>query len=187
MGKSRPGSKKASPIVLWITGLPGSGKSTYADAVRKSRPEFIVLRMDELRKIATPAPSYSDGEREILYRSLVFTAKALSEAGHPVIIDATGHRRKWRALARKLMPGFVEVYLECPVGVCMERERRRLKRHAAPRGVYEKGRAGWPVPGLAVPYEKPLSPDVKIQTDALGPDEGLETINKLLKDRRCLK
>ena len=81
-------------IVVWLTGLPGSGKSTVAEAVRNRRPDTVILRMDELRKIVTPQPAYSDAERELVYRSLVYAAKIVSELGRNVIIDATGNRTR---------------------------------------------------------------------------------------------
>jgi len=45
-----------SGMAVWITGLPGSGKSTIADALKESHPDFVVLRMDDLRKTVTPEP-----------------------------------------------------------------------------------------------------------------------------------
>jgi adenylylsulfate kinase len=109
-------------FVMWITGLPGSGKSTIALAV--------------------------DQEREHVYRALVYTGKTLYELGHQVIMDATGNRKSWRQLARELIPEFYEIYLKCPVEICIKRERTRLDSHAAPTMIYEKGKAGWPVPGI---------------------------------------
>ena len=68
-----------SGIAVWITGLPGSGKSTVADEMKKSNPAFIILRMDELRKIVTPDPTYSESERDMVYRSLVYLSIKLTE------------------------------------------------------------------------------------------------------------
>lgn len=150
---------------MWITGLPGSGKSTVADAFEKTHPEFIILRMDELRRVVTPEPTYSDSERETVYRALVYLAKMLTELGHDVIIDATGNLRRWRELARQLIPKYIEVYLRCPIELCMKRERQRLETHEAPKDIYKKGAEGWPVPGINVPYEEPLNPEVVIDTD----------------------
>jgi len=154
-----------SGVAIWITGLPGSGKSTVADEIKKLQPEFILLRMDELRKIVTPKPTYSDFEREMIYRALVYLAVKLTEAGHDVIIDATGSLRKWRDLARQLIPRFAEAYLKCPIKICMEREKDRVNTREAPRDIYKKGAAGSPVPGVTVPYEEPLNPEILIDTD----------------------
>ncbi|MBI4689873.1 MAG: adenylyl-sulfate kinase [Nitrospirae bacterium] len=171
-------------IVLWITGLPGSGKSTIAAGIKKTYPEFIVLRMDEFRRIVTPKPIYSDTERDIVYRSLVYLAKILAEQGHSVIIDATGNLRKWRTLARKLIPGYGEIYLKCPIEVCMERERKRLKTHKAPKGIYKKGTLGWPVPGVSVPYEEPRNPELIIDTAIVPLQKSIKLIKKLITDNR---
>lgn len=170
------------PWVIWITGLPGSGKSTIAEAVKKKFPDAVILRMDELRKVVTPEPTYSDTEREYAYRSLVFTAKTLYEVGHNVIIDATGNRKSWRNLARELIPDFLEIYLKCPVELCMEREKTRVETYKAPKEIYEKGKKGWPVPGINVPYEESERPEIVINTDEESPADAAEKIVTRLKN-----
>jgi adenylylsulfate kinase len=165
-----------SGIALWITGLPGSGKSTVADALKNTHPEFTILRMDELRKVVTPEPTYSDSEREIVYRALVFLAKKLTELGHHVAIDATGNLRRWRDLARGIIPKYIEVYLRCPLELCMKREKLRLERREAPKDIYKKGTEGWPVPGMVVPYEEPLSPEIVIDTDKTSLQDSIAKI-----------
>jgi len=165
-------------MALWITGLPGSGKSTIADAIKALHPDFVILRMDDLRKTVTPEPTYSDAEREITYRSLVYFAKKLTELGHNVIIDATGNMRRWRDLARKLLPRYAEIYLKCPIEECIHRERQREGTHGAPRDIYKKGEKGWPVPGMNVPYEEPLSPEIIIHTGQATVRETVELIDQ---------
>ncbi len=167
--------------VIWITGLPGSGKSTIALAVKEKIPDTVILRIDELRKIVTPEPTYSDEEREYVYRVLVFTAKTLYELGHNVIIDATGNRKSWRELARNLIPDFFEVYLKCSVELCIEREKTRIDTHAAPPKIYEKGKKGWPVPGINVPYEEPEKPEIIVDTEKETPAIAAGKILKILK------
>jgi adenylylsulfate kinase len=103
---------------IWITGLPGSGKSVLARAAAaelhaRGRP-VTILEMDAIRKIVTPSPTYSDLEREAVYRILAVMAARLVDAGVPVIVDATAHRRRWREFARGLIPRFAEVQLQCP-------------------------------------------------------------------------
>lgn len=169
-------------MALWITGLPGSGKSSVSDGIKALHPEFVILRMDELRKIVTPEPDYSDSEREIVYRSLVYFAKELSDLGHTVIIDATGNMRRWRELARKLIPRYAEIYLRCPVEECMDREGQRQESRGAPKDIYKKGEQGWPVPGINVPYEEPLSPEIIIDTATTTVPKAVELIeSKILR------
>lgn len=168
------------PCVIWITGLPGSGKSTVALAVKNLMPHAIILRMDELRKFVTPEPTYSDNERECVYRSLVYTAKTLYELGHTVIIDATGNKKSWRELARNLIPDFCEIYLKCPLELCIEREKMRSDTHGAPRDIYKKAKAGAPVPGMQAPYEEPDKPDLLIDTEKESPEEAAARILRLI-------
>ncbi len=174
--------------VVWITGLPGSGKSAIAAALKKRRPGIAVLQMDELRRLATPEPSYSEAEREIIYRALIYAAKTLSCLGHDAAIDATGNLRRWRELARREIAPFAEVYLRCPLDIAMQREKKRMKRRGAPAGIYDKAKEGWPVPGVAVPYEEPLDPELVIETGRTGIGEAARLIDGLLrrlaKDRR---
>lgn len=167
---------------MWITGLPGCGKSTVALKVKELLPDAVILQMDDLRKIVTPAPTYSDEEREYVYRALVYSAKTLYEAGRNVIIDATGNKRSWRQLARQLIPVYMEVYLQCSLELCVEREQSRVNTHAAPKNIYEKGKAGWPVPGIHVPYEEPDKPELIIDTEKEPPDKAAEKIMRLVKN-----
>jgi adenylylsulfate kinase len=153
---------------IWITGLPASGKSSLARAtaarLHAGGETVVVLELDEIRRIVTPSPTYTDTERDVVYRALVYMASALTASGVPVIIDATAHRRAWRDLARRLMPRFAEVQLICPLDVCRERERLREAGHA-PRGIYT--RAGGPgalVSGVDVPYEPAVRPELSIDT-----------------------
>jgi len=167
--------------VVWITGLPGSGKSTTAEGMRKRITDVVLLSMDELRRVITPEPTYSESERECIYRAIVYTAKRLYEEGHKVIIDATGNRRRWRELARELIPQFFEVYLRCPLEVCIERERQRVETHGAPRDIYKKAGDGWPVPGMTTEYEEPVRAELIIHTDVKSPEEAVDMILRMLE------
>ena len=167
--------------VVWITGLPGSGKSTVAEVLKEKITDVAILGMDELRKLVTPEPVYSDSEREYVYRALVYTAKTINKLGHNVIIDATGNRRTWRELARAQIPVFLEVYLKCPLEICMQREKSRIDRHDAPEDIYEKGEKGWPVPGVNIAYEEPEKPELIINTDISSPEDAVKRILEMIK------
>lgn len=168
--------------VIWITGLPGSGKSTIASRLKELIPSAVILSMDEARKIITPQPCYSEKERDYVYRSIVFTAMILNSLGQDVIIDATAHRRRWRALAREVLKNFFEIYVKCPLRKCMERERGRTSTHGAPPEIYEKAAKGHPVPGMSVPYEEPHRPDIVIDSERETPDEATQRIIRMLDE-----
>jgi adenylylsulfate kinase len=155
---------------IWITGLPGSGKSTVARAAAARLAEagqpVALLELDAMRTVVTPHPTYTETEREIVYRSLVFTAVSLTGVGVPVIVDATAHRRAWRDLARASIPRFAEVQLDCPREIAEARERTRVA-GAAPRAIYAgAARPGATVPGVNVAYERAPSPELTVDTAA---------------------
>jgi adenylylsulfate kinase len=160
---------------IWITGVPGSGKSAIARvtaAELAARGESArILELDLLRRTLTPAATYADAERQAVYRALVVIARVLTRAGVPVLIDATGHRREWRDLARASIDDFAEVQLVCPLEVARERERTRAAGHH-PRGIYERaGRPGATVPGVDVAYEPAGSPELVIDTTTVTVEE----------------
>lgn len=165
---------------LWITGIPGSGKSSIAGELKKKNPGIVLLSMDMMRKIVTPNPTYSDEEREILYRSIVYTAKVLTDLGYDVIIDATGHKKAWRELARKTIKYFYEVYLRCSLEESKKREKTRID-EIAPRDIYKKAEKGAAVPGVVVPYEEPVRPELIIDTNKMSIEDSVRAILKILK------
>lgn len=161
--------------VIWFTGLPGCGKTTIAQRVKARLEEqgiaVKVLELDEIRRTITPEPTYTDQEREVVYASLAYMAKLLSESGTNVIVDATANLRRYRDLARKLVPEFAEVYVKASLEACIERERGR-KAVYSPKGIYEKaGGMGAAVPGVDVAYEEPLDPGVVVDAERLDPDQ----------------
>jgi adenylylsulfate kinase len=170
---------------IWITGLPASGKSVLAraaaDELHATGDRVVVLELDEIRTVLTPSPTYSETERDVVYRALVYMAAALVDAGMPVIIDATAHRRAWRDLARAQIPRFAEIQLVCPLEVCLERERHRTPSHA-PRGIYARaGQLGAVVPGIDVPYEPARSPELTIDTGLEATDPAARRIAALAR------
>ena len=128
-------------FAVWFTGLPGSGKtaiaSRTADILKTKGIEVKILQLDEIRRVLTPHPKYTDEERDIVYASLAYMAKLLTESGINIFIDATANWRKYREAARKIIPKFSEVFIRCPLSVCMEREAHR-KAVYSPKGIYKK-------------------------------------------------
>src|SRR5262245_27313069 len=168
---------------MWITGVPGSGKSTLArgaaQRLRADGEPVHHLEMDAVRKFLTPTPIYTDAEREVVYRGLVYLARVLVEAGVPVVVDATAHRQAWRDLALALLPRFAEVQLFRPTDEARRREASRGPGHAPPAIYPKAGRPGATVPGVDVPYEPALAPELVLDTTKVSVPDGIEAIVKL--------
>lgn len=170
-------------FAIWLTGLPASGKSTIAEAL-PPRLEALglhveVLESDAVRRVLTPRPTYSHEERDLFYRALAFLCSRLVAHGVTVIVDATANRRVYRDFARDLIPVFLEVAVECPLDVCMARDRK---------GTYRKGLAGesTTVPGLQDGYETPVSPELRIDSRRTEPGLAADRILAALQERRLI-
>ncbi len=167
---------------VWVTGLPGSGKSVVAQALQEKLQEHNIqaqiLSSDALRKAVTPQPDYTEAERDMFYSALVLVARHLTERSINVIIDATGNRRRYREDARRKIPRFIEAYLRCSLEVCIERESKRGKTFQAPKGIYKRALKGVAptVPGIGAPYEEPLHPEVTVDSERLSPEECAQKI-----------
>ena len=165
---------------IWLTGLPASGKSTIVAALRPQLEGLgcvvEVLESDAVRRILTPAPTYSHEERDLFYRALAFMGARLAAHGVTVIFDATANRRAYRDFARSLIPRFIEVAVECPLELAMQRDYK---------GTYQRGQRGEAstVPGLQDPYEAPLNPEVQVDTTRFSANEAAETIFELVRNK----
>ncbi len=170
---------------VWITGLPGSGKTTIAREVahRLGDQKLKVLQLDEIRAVVTPRPRYTEDERDIVYSFLAYTAKVLTECGINVIIDATANRARYRQFARTLIPRFAEVYVSCSLETCMRREARR-RAEFAPKDIYVKAKKqGATVPGVNVDYEATEHPEVTIDSERITPTQAAELISDEIRRR----
>jgi adenylylsulfate kinase len=155
-GRAVPLSRVSEPggcgVVVWFTGLPASGKSTLAERVRArlGRPTLI-LDSDVMRGVLE-ADGYAPDDRDRFYRELAEIAAMLARQGLVVLVAATAQRRAYRAVARRLAPRFVEVWVRTPASACARQD---------VKGLYARAAAGQiALPGVAVPYEPPLAPDV---------------------------
>jgi len=165
-------------FAIWVTGLPASGKSTIVSALKPQLEAMglavEVLESDEVRRVITPTPTYSEAERDLFYRALAFTGQKLVAHGVTVVFDATASRRAYRDFARSVIPRFIEVSVECSLAICMERDRK---------GTYRKGQRGesLTVPGLQSPYEAPINPDLRIDTTTTPSGDAAGQICNLVK------
>ena len=142
--------------VVWLTGLPASGKTTFAKALQAALIEAghvpAMLDGDRVRAALVPTPGYSDGARDHFYATLANLAVMLAEEGLIVLVPASANRRSYRERARSFASRFIEVYVSTTLDTCIARD---------PKGLYAGAKTGGSnVPGIGAEYEAPEQPDV---------------------------
>ena len=153
--------------VIWFTGLSGSGKSTLANAVEyvlhQQRHHTYVLDGDNVRHGLNKNLGFSPEDREENIRRIGEVAKLFADAGSIVMTAFISPYRADRDQARALIAEgrFVEVFVDCPLEVCEERDTK---------GLYKKARAGEikEFTGISAPYESPLNPEVTVNSAELS-------------------
>ena len=167
-------------FAVYLTGLPSSGKTTLAQAIRdvlsQAGISVQVIDSDEMRLILTPHPTYSSQERDWFYEALAFIAALLVNNGINVIIAATAPLRAHRQAARARIDRITEVHLSCPVEVCRARD---------PKGLWEQADAGKikTLPGAGAPYEPPESPEMRVNTGHLSAEAAANLVINQLKQK----
>lgn len=147
-------------VVVWITGLPSSGKSRFArhanTALQARGTASCLLDGDEVRACLVPTPGYSPADRDAFYESLAKLAALIARQGQIVLVPATAHRKVFRDRARALAPAFLEVWVATSLAECEARDKK---------GLYALARAGklQGVPGLDEPFEEPIAPALIVQ------------------------
>ena len=171
--------KNQKPLVLWMTGLSGSGKSTIANCVelrlaQMNRHTFL-LDGDNVRHGLNKDLGFTDADRIENIRRVGEVAKLMTDAGLIVITAFISPFRSERDMVRDMMaPGeFVEVFIDTPLSVAEERD---------VKGLYAKARSGQlkNFTGIDSPYESPETPEIRIDTTAMSAEEAAEHIIKKL-------
>jgi len=151
-----------SQFVIWLTGLPGSGKTTIAKVLQPRLREIgmnaELLDGDVVRRELSPELGFTKQDREIHARRVVYLCKLLSRNNVASIVSLISPYREFRAYARKEIGTFVEVYVKCSLETCIKRD---------PKGLYKKAMAGEikDLTGLQDPYEAPLNPEILVDTE----------------------
>ena len=174
-------------FVIWITGLPASGKTTIARRVEEVlrdmgyRVEF--LDGDEVRRWLSPEAGFSRRDRERHLRRVAYVAKLLARNGVAVIASFVSPYRSVREVARRLVERdglkFVEVYVKCSLEECMRRD---------PKGLYRKALRGEikDMTGVQDPYEEPLNPEVVVDSERTQPDTCARRILDKLRELQLI-
>lgn len=171
----RANLKNQRPALLWFTGLSGSGKSTIANLVEKklhrmNRHSFL-LDGDNVRHGLNRDLGFTEADRIENIRRVGEVAKLMTDAGLIVITAFISPFRAEREMVRSMLPEgeFIEIFIDTPLA---EAERRDVK------GLYKKARAGQlkNFTGIDSPYEAPETPEIRIDTTTMSPEEAADLI-----------
>jgi len=171
--------KDHTPGIYWISGLSGSGKTTLSTAAAARLADLgyscLVLDGDTLRRGLCADLGYSQADREENIQRAGEVARIAASQGHVCLCAfITPYEAMRTRLRASLGPLYHEIYLDCPLGVCMERD---------PKHNYAKAKQG-ALPnytGIDAPYEPPSAPDLRLDTSRLALDACIETIVNFIK------
>ena len=184
--ESRKKLKQHQPLLLWFTGLSGSGKSTIANCVeqelQKNSIHTYTLDGDNIRKGLNSDLSFSPKDRKENIRRIAETAHLMIDAGLVVLAAFVSPYRNDRDHIRKIVgdDNMVEIYINTSIEEC---ERRDVK------GLYKKARKGEikNMTGKSAPYESPLHPDIQINTEEVTIVDATKQIINFIKPKLILQ
>ncbi|WP_078430972.1 adenylyl-sulfate kinase [Alkalihalobacterium alkalinitrilicum] len=172
-------------LMLWFTGLSGSGKSTIANALQhelfKAGVSVYLLDGDNLRHGINRNLTFSEEDRKENVRRTAEVGKLFVDAGIVVLAALISPYEEDRKQARSLFePGeFIEVYVKCSLQECEKRD---------PKGLYKKARNG-EIPqftGISQPYEEPKSPEIIVDTTTMSVEKCVQKIKSFIEKKLSL-
>jgi adenylylsulfate kinase len=176
---------KQKGVVIWFTGLSGSGKSTIANEVAYKLNEMgkfaYVLDGDNIRHGLNKDLGFSPEDRDENIRRISEVANLFADSGAIAITAFISPYKKLRNFCRELAgPGrFLEIYTKCSLETCEKRD---------PKGLYEKARKGIikDFTGVNAPYEAPEKPEILIDTDKYNIEESAEIVIQKLQEQNII-
>nr|WP_176212745.1 adenylyl-sulfate kinase [Clostridium acidisoli] len=172
---------KQKGILLWLTGLSGSGKSTVATMLEQKLNDAgkltYLLDGDNVRHGLNSDLGFSKEDRIENIRRIAELSKLFVDAGIITIATFISPFIKERVKVKDLLESdFVEIYVDCPLEICEKRD---------PKGIYKKARNGQikDFTGIDSPYEKPINPDIVIHTEENSLEECVDKIMDYLEKR----
>jgi bifunctional enzyme CysN/CysC len=174
------------PCTLWLTGYSGAGKSTIANLVEKKLfamgKRTYLLDGDNVRHGINKDLGFTDQDRVENIRRVAEVARLMVDAGLIVMVSFISPFRAERNAARALFGAgeFFEIFIDTPFA---EAEKRDVK------GLYKKARSGElkNFTGIDSPYEPPESPEIRIDTTALNPEQAADEIIERLAAQQVLR
>lgn len=183
--KERIKLKKQKAVIIWFTGLSGSGKSTIANALEielfNMKKHTFLLDGDNIRHGLNRDLGFSKEDRKENIRRIGEVAKLFVDAGLIVITSFISPYKEDREFVRKLVEKdeYIEVFIDTPLEVCEKRD---------PKGLYKKAKEGKikEFTGISAPYERPINPEIHIKTKELNIKEGVKIIIDYLKSNNYI-
>ncbi|HET6221118.1 MAG TPA: sulfate adenylyltransferase subunit CysN [Dongiaceae bacterium] len=177
----RAEAKAQSPLVVWLTGLPGSGKSTIANIVESKLlalgHQTMLLDGDNLRQGLNADLGFDAAGRSENVRRVGEVAKLMTDAGLIAIVALVSPFRADRRRAAALLPEgrFLEIFVDTPIEICRRRD---------PKGLYEKADRGGVLnlTGRDQPYEAPEDPALVLRTAELTAERAADRVVELVID-----
>lgn len=167
--------------IFWFTGLSGAGKTTLADGLHQALVEgnhrSVVLDGDVVRKGLNRDLGFTREDRMENNRRIAEVARLLRDSGLIVLVSCISpmveDRRRNRSICGET--AFYEVFVDCPLAVCEERD---------VKGLYKKARLGLlpEFTGVSAPYEPPVSPDFVVKTGEYGVSASLEALLRFVSE-----
>ncbi|MHA2203803.1 MAG: adenylyl-sulfate kinase [Candidatus Hodarchaeales archaeon] len=176
-------SNEHNGFVLWFTGLSGSGKSELATRVatklKEMKKNVEILDGDVVRQSLTKDLGFSEADRKTNLERVTFVAQLLSRNGVATLVSFISPYISSRDAARRTTTNFIEVFVKCPVEVCIERD---------VKGLYKKAITGEikNFTGISHPYEDPPNPEIIVETYKETPEESVEKILGYIKSSGIL-
>lgn len=162
-------------FTIWFTGLSASGKSTLAVSTEQALYErgyhTYILDGDNVRHGLNKNLGFSPEDRTENIRRIGEVARLLRDCGIINLVAFISPYRIDRQAARELNNDstFIEVFIDCPVEICEQRD---------PKGAYKKARQGIikEFTGISAPYEAPENPEIHLRTDEMSEEECVQSI-----------
>ncbi len=172
-------------VVLWFTGLSGSGKSTIAREFERrlfdESRHTMLLDGDYVRHGLSGDLGFTPDDRAENIRRVGEVTRLFFEQGNIVMCTFVSPYRKDRAFVRSLIPDaqFIEVFVDADLAVCEARD---------PKGLYAKVREGeiTSFTGFSAPYEEPLEPEITLKSDELSVEESVDVLFDELRKRKII-